>query len=401
MRQRTVRLSAALISIFAGCGSSGGSIPSDLQPPDANGVMLAVDSAALRVPAEFSGQLQGVSGATQFPFLVLLRRPDAILTSGDVDTVLVSASPVAFEDPSSYLVAIASGTENGSFALGYPSGEIAALNPSSASAHAAARMLLDSGAAVLAGHGAALAVARFHVDSGLTITVSRNDGTVLRTGIIPDVVSLDRRAATLFGRLSLALSSSHAIALTMLSDNAYSLNTNTGEWDSIRVVPTLRRGSRRDIRRLIALADSTQTAIPLVEPSTPEASAISEGGLLVSIYLDYEVRGPSFGARAYLNITNLRTGQQCGDISIPGPVFPRRHFAISSDLEVLALQESTSRAFVPRLLQLWRFRLRPDRCEWSDSRKESSDRLLIPIDSGARRSVSNEGEGATVPFRQN
>jgi hypothetical protein len=295
---------------------------------------------------------------------VLLRRPDVILPVGVAARDGGRPIRPLFADATASLVDAVLVDSSSGYALGYPSGEILRWRPGDSARQFSPLTTLDSGSATIAGAGGVVAVARVDRERGLVMSVARGDSIIRSEGVLGDVVARTPRAASLFGKVSLAAAESTVVAMSDLSDFAYLFDIGTARVDSIRIARTQRRGARDDLARLIFVADSASSPESLLEPSSTATSMLSRDGMLLTVYRDHEMRGSWLGAKAYLHVTNLRTREQCGDIPIPGAVFPLRRFAFAGK-QLLSIQpETTERRAEARRMTVLRLDMHLDRCDW-------------------------------------
>ncbi len=364
-RTVTVFMRAALAGVLAACTASKDAAPPDRQAADSSGVLVAVDSSIFTLPEGQTGRLQGVVAGVDGRKFLLLRRPDAVVLMDAAARADSGVRRLEFTDSATSLVDAVVVDDSSGFALGYPTGEILRWHVGDGGDARSSYMSLDSGSTAIANADGRITVVRVERDRGLVTTTARGDSTVHRDGILRDVVARTPRASSLFGKVAVAASDSVIAVATELSNVVYLIDPRTAHLDSIRITRSTRRGARDDLARLIYIADSSSAPDSLLAPSSLSMSAISPDGMLLTVYVDQEMRGKWLGARAYLHVTQLETGQQCGDIEIPGALFPVRRFVIAAGRLVALQPEVEGKAMGERRIRIVEFDVHLERCSWS------------------------------------
>lgn len=364
-RTVSVVMCAALAGVLAACTASEDAAPPDRQSADPSGVLVAVDSSVFTVPEAHTGRLQGVVADGNGRTFLLLRRPDAVVPIGAAPTADADVRRPAFAESAASLVDAAMVDDSSGYALGYPTGEILRWRVGNVANAFSPLVTLDSGTTAISNAGGRITVARIDRERGLVITTASGDSTVQRDGILRDVVARTPRASALFGKVGVAASESVIAVATELSNVVYLIDPRTAHLDSIRISRTKRRGARDDLARLIYIADSSSAPDSLLAPSSLSTSTITRDGMLLTVYVDQEMRGTWLGARAYLHVTKLETREQCGDIAIPGVLFPVRRFVIAAGRLVALQPEEDGKAVGERRIRIVEFDLHLERCGWN------------------------------------
>ncbi|MCC6931233.1 MAG: hypothetical protein IT359_19750 [Gemmatimonadaceae bacterium] len=340
--------------------------------------MLLRDSVDVVLPTSVSGRLLRVeSGRSAGQMVLVFRGPDQVVIIEHGDRESVQSIDVTFADTTARLLAVAPTSYTGGLALGYPSGEVLPVHWSTRSV--ADRTSLPSPAAVnrdtiaelrptaIAVSSKRYAIASVSAERGLEVLAVKSGTRTWRVGVLRTLLAEVPRAATIFGGLRISSTESLIAVATDLSDNAYIFRGQSLSVDSVRLTPSRRRGARTDLARRIWLADSLAKIDLLLEPSSAAAAAIVGDSLLAVVFLDQVERSGFMGGEAYLQLAPLAGQVSCGDIAVPGSIFPIRQFALDKGGVLEAVRVISAPRERPIRLRMTRFAIRPEKCSWTAS----------------------------------